>query len=55
MRSSWGRKRWGYLERTGFLGRECELELPDEVPVFLQVFIIYLVLSQAKREAAASG
>jgi hypothetical protein len=31
------------------------LELPDEVPLFLQVFLAYLVLCQGKREAAAAS
>ncbi len=50
-----GHQEVGTIQRTGFLGRRCFLEFPDEVPVFLQVFITYLVLVQAKREAAAAS
>ncbi len=45
----------GTIRRKGFLGRKCEMEFPDGVPVFLQLFLIYLALTQAKREAAAAG
>lgn len=45
----------GTIRRAGFLGRRCVLEFPDPVPLFLQVFVAYLVLTQAKREAAAAS
>jgi hypothetical protein len=50
-----GKQEVGTIRRSGFLGRRCEMEFPDEVPVFLQVFLLYLALTQAKREAAAAG
>jgi hypothetical protein len=62
-RSWWGRsyglvlgnQEVGTVERTGFLGRKLTLEFPPEVPLFLQVFTAYLVLCQAKQEAAAAS
>jgi len=45
----------GRIKREGFMGRKISLEFPDEVPAFLQVLIVYVVLSQARRDAAAAG
>jgi hypothetical protein len=45
----------GTVRRSGLGGRKMRLEFPDEVPLILQVFLAYLVLCQAKREAAAGG
>ena len=45
----------GSVSRSGFGGRRMTLEFPDEVPRFLQVFLAYLILCQAKREAAAAS
>jgi hypothetical protein len=50
-----GEKEVGTIRRSGFLGTKCELDFPDEVPVFLQIFLTYLAIAQAKREAAAAG
>jgi hypothetical protein len=45
----------GRVKREGFAGRKTVMEFPDEVPVFLQVFLAYIVISQARREAAAAS
>jgi hypothetical protein len=45
----------GWIRREGFMGRRLSLDFPDEVPVFLQVLIAYVVLSQARREGAAAA
>lgn len=45
----------GRITRKGFIGRKMEMEFPDEVPLVLQVLLTYLVLVQAKREAAAAS
>jgi hypothetical protein len=45
----------GSISLSGFLGTKLELEFPDDVPLFLQVYLAYLVLCQAKMEAAASS
>jgi hypothetical protein len=50
-----GSQEVGMVRRTGFGGRKITMEFPDQVPVFLQVFLAYLVLCQAKREAAAAS
>lgn len=50
-----GNQEVGTVKRAGFGGRRMTLELPDEVPLFLQVFLAYLVLCQGKREAAAAS
>lgn len=50
-----GNQEVGWVTREGWLGRKITLEFPDEVPEVLQVFLTYLVLCQAKREAAAAS
>jgi hypothetical protein len=52
-----GSQEVGGIRREGFTGRRLLLEFPDDVPLFLQVFLAYVVASQARREraAAASG
>jgi len=52
-----GSQEVGGIQREGFTGRKLLLEFPDDVPRFLQVFLAYVVASQARREraAAASG
>ncbi len=45
----------GFIRKAGFGRRRLELEFPDEVPTFLQVYLAYLVLCQAKKEAAAAS
>lgn len=45
----------GRIIRQGMTGRKISLEFPDEVPEVLQIFLAYIVLCQAKREAAAAG
>jgi hypothetical protein len=45
----------GRVKREGFTGRRTMMEFPDDVPVFLQVFLAYIVISQARREAAAAA
>ena len=45
----------GSVKREGFTGRKFLLDFPDDVPVFLQVLLVYVVASQAKREAAAAA
>ena len=52
-----GSKEVGRIKREGFAGRKLQLEFSDDMPRFLQVFLAYVVVSQAKREraAAASG
>jgi hypothetical protein len=43
----------GRIKREGFAGRRMTLDFPDEVPLVLQILLIYLVAAQAKRERAA--
>jgi hypothetical protein len=50
-----GNQEVGWIERKGLRGRTMRLEFPDEVPVALQVLLVYLVVCQVKREAAASS
>lgn len=50
-----GNQEVGWVKREGMTGKKLRLEFPDEVPVFLQVLLAYLVLVQAKREAAAAA
>jgi hypothetical protein len=50
-----GRQEVGSVRRAGFGGRKMTLDFPEEVPQFLQIFLAYLVLCQAKREAAAAS
>jgi hypothetical protein len=45
----------GRITREGMLGRKISLQFPDAVPEVLQVFLTYIVLCQAKREAAAAA
>jgi hypothetical protein len=45
----------GLIKREGFGGKKLTLEFPDDVPMFLQVFLAYVVVSQAKRERAAAA
>lgn len=50
-----GNQRVGLVTRKGFMGRRMSLDFPDDVPAVLQVFLAYLILSQAKREAASAA
>ncbi len=43
------------MKREGFSGKKLVLDFPDDVPDFLQVLLAFVVLSQAKREAAAAA
>jgi hypothetical protein len=45
----------GSVKREGFTRRRMTLDFPDEVPLVLQVFLVYIVHLQAKREAAAAA
>ncbi|MFC1574881.1 hypothetical protein ACFL3Z_02255 [Gemmatimonadota bacterium] len=45
----------GWIRAEGLMKKRVTLEFPDEVPVFLQLFLTYLVLAQSKREAAAAA
>jgi hypothetical protein len=50
-----GRQKVGTVTREGFTWRKLRLEFPDEVPVFVQILLAYVVLSQARREAAVAA
>ena len=50
-----GAQEVGKIRREGLAGRTLLLDFPDEVPLFLQIFLAFIVLSQAKREAAAAA
>ncbi len=50
-----GGKEVGWVRREGMTGRKVLLDFPEEVPMALRVFLLYLVLAQAKRESAAAG
>lgn len=50
-----GSQEVGTVRRAGLGGRRMTLDFPDQVPAFVQVFVAYLVLCQAKREAAAAS
>ncbi|MFH1764935.1 MAG: hypothetical protein ABIF09_12170 [Gemmatimonadota bacterium] len=50
-----GSREVGRVKREGFSGRKLVLDFPDDVPDFLQVLLAYVVVSQAKREAAAAA
>lgn len=62
-RSWWGReyalvvegREVGSVTRKGLTGRKVRLEFPEKVPTVLQILLAYLVLVQAKREAAAAA
>ena len=45
----------GWIKREGWTGRKLDLEFPDDMPVFLQIFLAYIVLAQMRREAAAAA
>ena len=50
-----GNQEVGTISREGMMGRKVTLRFPDDVPEVLQVFLAYIVLCQAKREAAATA
>ena len=50
-----GGREVGTVTRQGLSGRKVRLDFPDEVPPALQIFLLYLVLAQARREAAAAS
>jgi len=50
-----GNQEVGWVRREGLTGKKIELEFPDEVPVVIQILLTYVVLSQARREAAAGA
>ena len=50
-----GSQEVGTVKREGFVGKKLRLDFPDEVPLVVQVLIAYVVLTQARREAAAAA
>jgi hypothetical protein len=50
-----GNQEVGSIEQDGFSSRRLRFQFPDEVPVVIQVLLAYLVIAQAKREAAAAA
>jgi len=50
-----GGREVGRVAREGMTGRKVSLHFPDEVPEVLQIFLAYIVVCQAKREAAAAA
>jgi hypothetical protein len=52
---SLGGREVGSIKRQGITGRKISLQFPDEVPEVLQIFLTYIVLCQAKREASAAA
>lgn len=50
-----GSREVGRIQRVGFAGRRLRMEFPDDVPLFILVFLTYLVAVQARREAAAAA
>lgn len=50
-----GNQEVGRITRQGMTGRKISLTFPDNVPEILQVFLTYIVLCQAKREASAGS
>ena len=45
----------GRITRAGLMGTKITSEFPDEVPVFLQVLMIYIALAHARRQGAAAA
>jgi hypothetical protein len=45
----------GTIARTGFFTAKCRAELPDDLPLELQAFLIWLVLITWRRQAAANA
>lgn len=50
-----GTQEVGRMKREGFAGKRILMDFPDDVPTVLQVFLAYVVISQARREAAAAA
>jgi hypothetical protein len=50
-----GNRSVGTVKREGFAGRRVIMDFPDDVPIVLQVFLAFIVISQARREAAAAS
>jgi hypothetical protein len=45
----------GRIARTGFFTARCKAELPDDLPLPLQAFLIWLVLITWRRQAVVAG
>lgn len=45
----------GRIARTGFFTARCRAELPDDLPLPLQAFLIWLVLITWRRQAVVAG
>lgn len=45
----------GRIRRSGFAGRKLEMDFPDNVPLFLQLLLAYVVRAQASRERSAAA
>jgi hypothetical protein len=43
----------GRIGATGFFSRKCEAELPDDLPLEVQAFLIWLVISTWRRMVVA--
>jgi hypothetical protein len=43
----------GFISPAGVLTRKAKVELPEELPLYLRVFIIWLVMTTWKRQEAA--
>lgn len=50
-----GSQEVGSIRKEGMSSRRLHLEFPDEVPQVIQILLAYLVITQAKREAAAAA
>ena len=45
----------GRIARTGFFTARCKAELPDDLPLPVQAFLIWLVLITWRRQAVVAG
>jgi hypothetical protein len=45
----------GRIARTGFFTARCNAELPDDLPLPVQAFLIWLVLITWRRQAVVAG
>lgn len=50
-----GTQEVGSIEREGVSSRRLRFNFPDDVPTVIQILLAYLVIAQARREAAAAA
>jgi hypothetical protein len=50
-----GEQRVGTIEKDSWFSRKCTVDVPDDLPLLVQVFFLYLVVLMWRRQSSSSG